>query len=133
MKLSNSEIVKNDKKISDFPPVVVDQTNVHISDIIKRNLAGEQVLGTTKLSYDYLGGENEPSSFEVNPFSDPGFDLDDMIVLADKVGMRITDLQDRKGKLDQAIAQKQMQLKKAKEAEAAEVVSNINEAAVTKD
>lgn len=71
MKLSNLDIVKNDKKISDFPPVVVDQTNVRISDIIRRNLAGEQVLGTTKLQFDYLGSEVENASFDVNPFSDP--------------------------------------------------------------
>ena len=61
-KISNLDIVKNDVKIGNFPPVAVEQTNVRISDIIRRNLAGEQVLGTTKLAYDYLGTEAFTSS-----------------------------------------------------------------------
>lgn len=112
MKISCYDIVKNDKLIGDFPAVVVEQTNVRISDIIKRNLAGEQVLGTTKLAYDYLGTE-EFTSMEVNPFNNMGFDLDDMILLADKVGKRIDELQDQKGRLDQQKLELEKKIKEA--------------------
>lgn len=112
MKISNIDIVKKDKPIGDFPPVVVEQTNVRISDIIKRNLAGEQVLGTTKLAYDYLGTE-EFQTMDVNPFNTMGFDLDDLVLLADKVGKRIDELQDQKGRLDQQKLELEKKIKEA--------------------
>lgn len=129
MKLSNIDIVKNDKKIEDFPAVAVEQTNFRISDIIRRNLAGEQVMGTTKLAYDYLGTE-EFTSMEVNPFNNPGFDLDDMILLAEKVGKRIDELQDQKGRLDREkllLEQKIKNAKKPKEVEVQNPGDNIQE------
>lgn len=126
-KISNFDIVKNDKVITDFPAVVVDQTNVHISDIIRRNLAGEQVLGTTKLAYDYAGTEQH-TDMEVNPFNTLGFDLDDTIILADRVGVQIADLQDRSGKLDKdLIAQKEL-LRKVKEVDQTKQVQKLEEA-----
>lgn len=117
MKLSNLDIVKNDKLINDFPEVAVEQTNVRISDIIRRNLAGEQVLGTTKLAYDYLGTE-QFTSMEVNPFNRMDFDLDDVILLADRLDTFVNHLQDEKGRLDKELIASKEQLKQAKEADA---------------
>lgn len=117
MKLSNIDIVKNDKLINNFPEVAVEQTNVRISDIIRRNLAGEQVLGTTKLAYDYLGTE-QFTSMNVNPFNTIDFDLDDVILLADRLDTQITNLQDEKGRLDKELIASKEQLKQAKEADA---------------
>ena len=99
-------------KMSDFPKVTVDQTNFRISDIIKRNLAGEQVMGNNNLSYDYENTSKSPDFDTVNPFSDMGFDLDDVIRLAHINGQKVTDLQNRQGELKQA-------LDKAKQEEAA--------------
>ncbi len=135
MKLSCIGIVKNDKLIKDFPEVVVDQTNVRISDIIRRNLAGEQVLGTTKLAYDYLGTE-QFTSMEVNPFNNIGFDLDDMIVLAEKVGKRIDELQDQKGRLDREkllIDERIKNAKKPKEVEVTKPGEQIKEPGAPKE
>lgn len=126
-KLSNMAISQNEKGISGFPEVPVDQTNVRISDIIRRNLAGEQVLGTTKLAYDFLGTE-EFMSMEVNPFNTLDFDLDDTIRLADKVGMQISDLTSEKATLDKALQEKLASLKKSKEADAAAQAQKIEEA-----
>lgn len=118
MKLSNREIVKNDKLLRDFPPVAVEQTNYRISDIIRRNLAGEQVSGTTKIAFDFLGDEKNVNA-KVNPFSRMGFDLDDLIVEAAKVGKTISDLQDEKGRIDKELAEQILNFKKAKESDVA--------------
>lgn len=98
-KIKNSDIVAKCKPFKGFPKVAVDQTNVRISDIIRRNLAGEQVMGTTKLAYDYLGTE-EFKDMKVNPFNTLDFDLDDLIRLAAENGRRIDELQTRAGELD---------------------------------
>lgn len=91
------------EKITDFPKVSVDQTNFRISDIIKRNLAGEQVLGNQNLQYDYESSSKEPDFDNVNPFSDMGFDLDDVIRLARINGQKVTDLQNRQGEIKAAL------------------------------
>lgn len=91
-------------KITGFPPVVVDQSNFHISDIIRRNLAGEQVMGNTNLQYDFESAEGADYD-RVNPFVDMGFDLDDVIRLANENGKRVTDLQNRQGELKQQLDQ----------------------------
>lgn len=85
--------------ITDFPAVVVDQTNVRISDIIKRNLAGEQVMGNQNLSYDYTSENQSYDPEKVNPFNDIGFNLDDVILLAEKNGQQVTALQNRLGEI----------------------------------
>lgn len=90
------------EKIKDFPAVVVDQSNFHISDIIKRNLAGEQVMGNTNLQYDFESVDAADYD-RVNPFADMGFDLDDVIRLANENGQRVTDLQNRQGELKQQL------------------------------
>lgn len=82
--------------LTDFPKVVVDQTNYHIGDIIRRNLAGEQVLGNQNLAYDYELSDKTPSD-KVNPFSDMGFDLDDVIRVAKENGLTIAEMQNRIG------------------------------------
>lgn len=125
--ISNLDIVKNDKKISGFPKVAVDQTNVRISDIIRRNLAGEQVLGTTKLAYDYLGTE-EFKTMDVNPFNNPGFDLDDLVILAERVGVSISDLQNRKGQIDKELAEAKAAAQKAKEVDQPKQVQKLEDA-----
>lgn len=89
--------------ITGFPKVTVDQTNFRISDVIKRNLAGEQVMGNKNLSFDYEDSSKNPDYDRVNPFSDMGFDLDDVIRLANETGQRVTDLQNRQGELKQAL------------------------------
>lgn len=129
-KLSNMAISTMEEGISGFPEVVVDQTNVRISDIIRRNLAGEQVLGTTKLAYDFLGTE-EFKNMDVNPFNTLDFDLDDTIRLADKVGMQISDLTSEKAARDKALQEKLASLKKAKEADAAVQAQKIEDAKKT--
>lgn len=101
------------KQLPKYPKTPVDQTNVRISDIIRRNLAGEQVMGNTNIAFDYLGTE-EFTSMEVNPFNNPGFDLDDVILLADKVGKTITELQDDKGRLDKEVVEAKAKLKDMK-------------------
>lgn len=93
------------KGIIGFPKVVVDQTNFRISDIIKRNLAGEQVMGNQNLSYDYQNGSKEYDPEKLNPFNDIGFDLDDVIRLAKSNGQQVTDLQNRLGELKQQLDQ----------------------------
>lgn len=85
--------------INDFPKVTVDQTNFRIGDIIKRNLAGEQVMGDTHMSYDYENSSDDPNFDKVNPFSDMGFNLDDVITLAHQTSQQVTDLQNRQGEL----------------------------------
>lgn len=127
MKLSNLDIVKNDKLINDFPEVAVEQTNVRISDIIRRNLAGEQVLGTTKLAYDYLGTE-QFTSMEVNPFNRMDFDLDDVILLADRLDTQIIHLQDEKGRLDKELIASKEKLKQAKEADVLDQAKKLEQA-----
>lgn len=82
--------------LTDFPKVVVDQTNYHIGDIIRRNLAGEQVLGNQNLAYDFELSDKNPSD-RVNPFSDMGFDLDDVIRVARENGLSIAEMQNRIG------------------------------------
>lgn len=109
-------------KITDFPKVTVDQTNFRISDIIKRNLAGEQVMGNQNLQYDYESTSQAPDFETVNPFSDMGFNLDDVIFLANKNGQRVTDLQNRQGELKAA-------LDKAKAEEAAAFAASAASAA----
>ena len=66
------------KGITGFPAVVVDQTNCRISEVIKRNLAGEQVMGNNNQSYDYTNESKDYDPEKVNPFNDMGFDLDDV-------------------------------------------------------
>lgn len=127
-KISNFDIVKNDKKIGNFPVVVVDQTNVRISDIIKRNLAGEQVMGTNKLAFDYMGTE-EFTSMKVNPFNTIGFDLDDLIQVASENGLTISDLRDKKGRLDKALLEAKAKAKQAKEVDSVKQVDKIEDSA----
>ena len=98
MKLANCDINKVCPLEIKFPPVVVDQTNFRISEIIKRNKAGEQVLGDKNMQYDF--DYRDEANFEkVNPLADFGFDLDDVIHLADKNAVKVTDLQNRLGEL----------------------------------
>lgn len=103
MKLSNVDIIAIDKPIKDFPAVTVDQRNYRISEIIRRNLAGEQVLGNNNLSYDYTNADQNYDPEKINPFNKPGFDLDDVIVLARENGQRVTDLQNQYGELKLAL------------------------------
>lgn len=91
--------------MKDFPPVVVDQTNFRISDIIKRNLAGEQVMGNQNLNYDYTNESQKYDPEKVNPFNDLGFNLDDVIMLAEKTGQQVVELQNRQGELQRALDQ----------------------------
>ena len=104
-KIKNCDIVAKSKPLKGYPKVAVDQTNVRISDIIRRNLAGEQVMGTTKLAYDYLGNE-EFKSMQVNPFNTLDFDLDDLIRLAAENGRTIDELQTRRGEIDAEMARR---------------------------
>lgn len=107
------DLPKYKEGITDFPSVVVDQTNVRISDIIKRNLAGEQVLGNQNLSYDYTSENQNYDPEKVNPFNDIGFNLDDVIVLAQKNGQQVTDLQNRLGELKRQLDQAKQEEKPA--------------------
>lgn len=90
-------------KICDFPQVVVDQSNFRVGDIIRRNLAGEQVLGQNNLQYDF--NPDKPDFDKLNPFNDMGFNLDDVIMLAHRNGQQVTDLQNRLGELKQELDQ----------------------------
>lgn len=105
------------KVITGFPPVVVDQTNFRISDIIKRNLAGEQVMGHQDLSYDYENTSKDPDFDNVNPFSDMGFNLDDVILLANKTSKQVTDLQNKQGELKAELDKAKKELDDAKKVE----------------
>lgn len=96
--------------IKGFPKVTVDQTNFRISDVIKRNLAGEQVLGNKNLSFDYEDSSKVPDFEKVNPFSDMGFDLDDVISLAHKTGQQVSDLQNRQGEIKAALDKAKQEL-----------------------
>lgn len=91
--------------IKGFPKVTVDQTNFRISQVIKRNLAGEQVMGNNNLQFDFEDGSKSPDYDKVNPFSDMGFDLDDVIALAHSNGQQVSELQNRQGELKQALDQ----------------------------
>lgn len=134
-KISNAEIVKNGSPSVKFPKVVVDQTNVRISDLIRRNLAGEQVFGNTHLAFDYSGEEDPKAGIKVNPFNNIGFDLDDVIKLANENGKTIQDLQDRKGALDvekakllaEVKSQKQKEIDQAKQIASQEKVKSDGE------
>lgn len=98
-KLTNVQILEKFKPSVKFPPVVVEQTNFRISDIIRKNQAGQQVLGVKNLQFDYHNGEKNPDFEKVNPFNNMGFDLDDVITLAERNGRAVTDLQNRLGEL----------------------------------
>lgn len=134
-KLSNADIVKNGNPIVIFPKVVVDQTNVRISDMIRRNLAGEQVFGNNNLAFDYTGDQDPKAGIKVNPFNNMGFDLDDVIKLANDNGKTIQELQDRKGSLDAEKAkllaavksQKQKEIDQSKQVAAQEKVKSDGE------
>lgn len=102
--ISLSEISKIESKI-DFPPVIVDQTNCRISDIIRKNQAGEQVMGVKNLQFDYRFDDKNADFEKVNPFSGLNFDLDDVITLAERTGQAVTDLQNRQGELKAQIDQ----------------------------
>lgn len=100
MKLFDSlDLAAKVEGIKGFPKVVVDQTNFRIGDIIKRNLAGEQVMGNQNLNYDYTNESQKYDPEKVNPFNDIGFDLDDVVVLAKSNGIQVTELQNRAGEL----------------------------------
>ena len=102
MKLFESlDAAASKKGIKGYPAVVVDQTNFRISDIIKRNLAGEQVMGNQNLGYDYTNETKDYDPEKVNPFNDMGFDLDNVIRLAKENGQQVSDLQNRQGELKQ--------------------------------
>lgn len=96
--ISLSEISKIESNI-DFPPVIVDQTNCRISDIIRKNQAGEQVMGVKNLQFDYRFDDKNADFEKVNPFSGLNFDLDDVITLAERTGHAVTDLQNRQGEI----------------------------------
>lgn len=103
--------------IKGYPKVVVDQTNFRISDIIKRNLAGEQVMGNQNLGYDYMSDSPNPNTDKVNPFSDIGFDLDSVIMLAKETGQQVTELQNRQGEIKAALDKaKQVEKDKSEQA-----------------
>lgn len=97
--LDKLAVISKDQMISKFPKVVVDQTNFRISDIIKRNLAGEQILGVKNLSYDFESSDQEPDFETVNPFNGLDFDLDDLITFANVNQRKIADLQNRLGEI----------------------------------
>lgn len=100
MKLFDSlDLAAKVEGIKGYPKVVVDQTNFRIGDIIKRNLAGEQVMGNQNLNYDYTNESQNYDPEKVNPFNDIGFDLDDVVVLAKSNGIQVTELQNRAGEL----------------------------------
>lgn len=103
MKLSNISIDGKFKAITDFPPVVVDQTNFRISDVIKRNRAGEQVLGHTNMQYDF-DYKDKANYDTINPFNALGFDLDDVIVVAKDNNKAVLDLQNNLGEISSQIA-----------------------------
>lgn len=122
-KISLADIVAQSEGIKGFPKVVVDQTNVRISDIIKRNLAGEQILGETHLSYDYTNSDQKYDPEKVNPFSRMGFDLDDVIQLAAQTGQQISDLQNQYGELKAKAIAAQKEVKDPVATSATTVVS----------
>lgn len=99
MKLKNEEISALYAPKTVYPPVVVEQTNCRISEIIRRNQAGQQVLGQKNLQFDYHGDTKNKDCYTVNPFSDIGFNLDDVILLAERKGREVTELQNRLGEL----------------------------------
>lgn len=102
-KLTNSDIVSLNEPLSNFPAVKVDQRNFRISEIIRRNQAGEQVMGDNHMVFDFSSSDNNPDLEKVNPFNDIGFDLDDVIKLANSNGKRVTDLQNYAGELKAAL------------------------------
>ena len=101
--MTNQAISELKYDIEKFPPVVVEQTNFRISEIIKRNQAGQQVLGVKNLQFDYKSDAKNPPFDYVNPFNDIGFNLDDVIRLAERKGQEVTDLQNRFGELKQEL------------------------------
>lgn len=121
--------IEKPAQIKGFPKVTVDQTNFRISDIIKRNLAGEQVLGNNNLNFDYEDASKVADFERVNPFSDIGFDLDDVIRLAHQTSRQVTDLQNRQGELKQSL-DKAMQEEADKAKNAAPAVKAPEEAKV---
>lgn len=102
-KLTNMDIVSKDEALSNFPAVKVDQRNFRISEIIRRNQAGEQVMGDNHMVFDFTSSDKNPDLEKVNPFNDIGFDLDDVIKLAQRNGQRVTDLQNYAGELKAAL------------------------------
>lgn len=99
-KITNQAIVNRWKEPGvNYPPVIVEQTNFRISDIIRKNQAGQQVLGVKNLQFDFHAGDKNPDFETVNPFNNMGFDLDDVITLAERNGRAVTDLQNRLGEL----------------------------------
>lgn len=99
MKLKNEEISAKFVPQTIYPAVVVEQTNCRISEIIRRNQAGQQVLGQKNLQFDYHGDTKNKDCYTVNPFSDIGFNLDDVIILAERKGREVTELENRLGEL----------------------------------
>lgn len=98
-KLSNADIDALYPLNIKFPPVQIDQTNFRISDVIKRNRAGEQVLGHTNLQYDF--DYKDQANFEkVNPFNTLGMDLDDILQVAKDNNSAVLDLQNKLGEFD---------------------------------
>lgn len=95
--------------ISDFPPVVVDQTNARIGDVIRRSLSGEQILGNNNLSFDYRSDSLNPNYEKVNPFNDMGFDLDDVILLARKNGQQVQELLNKQSEIKASLDEAQQQ------------------------
>ena len=104
MKLSNSSIDGYFKHIIGFPPVVIDQTNVRISEVIKRNRAGEQILGHINMQYDF-DYKDKANYDSINPFNALGFDLDDVIVVAKDNNKAVLDLQNNLGEINSQLAQ----------------------------
>lgn len=99
MKVANSDIDALYPLNIDFPPVVIDQTNFRISDVIKRNRAGEQVLGHTNLQYDF--DYKDTANFDkINPFNTLGMDLDDILQVAKDNNAAVIDLQNKLGEFD---------------------------------
>lgn len=95
--------------IKDFPPVVVDQTNARIGDVIRRSLSGEQILGNNNLSFDYRSDSKNPNFERVNPFVDMGFDLDDVIALARRTGQQVSELMNRQSELKASLDEAKQQ------------------------
>lgn len=98
-KISNEKICELYAPNVKYPAVIVEQTNFRISDIIRKNQAGQQVLGVKNLQFDYHNGDKNINFEKVNPFSDMGFDLDDIIVLAERNGKTVTELQNKMGEI----------------------------------
>lgn len=71
--------------------VPIDQiTDTSVAAMVKRAISGQPILGNPNMVYDGSERTDKP-----NPLNDIGFDLDDVIYLANSTNRNIRDLQDK--------------------------------------